>query len=264
MKLFSKKHARFGVRRLGAGTVMLEGESIDLADVALEQELVESRGPTVASQSSVEGVGLTASVVRQLSSFTVEACDADGERQGRGGDPIFVSIRGCGVRVHCKVSDEGDGTYTCTYRTEVSGPYKIIVSIYGEALPGSPFTMMATTPSPVAEQCILRGESLTRAVARVPQTIECEFRDASGNVAHAEELNVYVVRHDEAAAARARGIVRGSRGGTDDAEYVAMLAQQKAAMAVGAAGGAALEGGGGNAIQQGGMGGAALGVRLGG
>ena len=65
------------------------------SDAAAEQLVKAVRGPTAASCSRLEGAGLTASVVRQPTSFIVEACSAEGEAQESGGDPIFVSIRGC-------------------------------------------------------------------------------------------------------------------------------------------------------------------------
>lgn len=147
---------------------------------------------TVAAQSRVHGKGLSEATVRQQASFTIEAHDAYSQQRMSGGDPFFVMIRGCGVRVRSKVHDEGDGTYTVTFKTELSGRYAIVVSLIGESLPGSPFMCHAQTPTPVAGLCLVRGPALNTAVAREPQKFEVQFRDGMGSIAHAEELDVYV------------------------------------------------------------------------
>ena len=67
--------------------------------VEVEETLVETRRATATDKCVVEGLGLRASVVRQPTSFTIVAYDENGDQQEDGGDPMFVSIRGCGVCV---------------------------------------------------------------------------------------------------------------------------------------------------------------------
>jgi hypothetical protein len=78
------------------------------------------------------------------------------------------------------------------YKPSLSGRYKIHVTLDGEPVADSPYTMHAGTPTPVAPLCILRGAGLTNATARKEEVFEVSFRDASGHVAHATELDVYV------------------------------------------------------------------------
>lgn len=79
-------------------------------------------------------------------------------------------------------------------QSQVSGRYTIVISLHGEQLPCSPALCFARTPTADAASCVLSGDALHSAVARVQQTFEIGFRDTEGRVAHAEELDVHVVR----------------------------------------------------------------------
>ena len=63
--------------------------------------------------------------------------------------------------------------------------YTISISLLGEPLPGSPFICHASTPTPSAPLCVLRGAALHSATARKEETFEVKFVDATGEVAHA-------------------------------------------------------------------------------
>ena len=164
------------------------------AETQLQQGEAESShlGKTVASQCKCLGGGLESVIVRQPASFTIEACDGQGERRDEGGEPFAITIRACGLRMHAKMEDHGNGLYTVGFKAESSGRFLIGVALRGEQLPGSPFTCVARAAVPVAMQCVLSGSSLTRAVARVVQSFDITFRDVAGQVAHAEDLDVYV------------------------------------------------------------------------
>lgn len=152
----------------------------------------KKRAQTSASKCKIDGDGLRTATVRQMAAFTITACNEEGEQCSEGGDTFFVSLRGAG-RTRAKIVDNEDGTYSVEYKPNVSGSYALSISLFGEALPGSPFKIEAATPGPVAANCELRGDALTRATARASHTFEVRFRDAWGHVAHAEELDVYVV-----------------------------------------------------------------------
>ena len=117
---------------------------------------------------------------------------ASGEPVKGGGDAFFVAIHGRGVRVRAKVTDNSDGTHDVRYLCTESGTYWINISLYGEGLPGSPFMINAGTPTPLAQFCVVSGGSLHQAIARQQQHFEIQFRDAHGNVTHAEDVDVYV------------------------------------------------------------------------
>ena len=143
-----------------------------------DEEDADEGAKTVAARCRVDGDGLSTATVRShdRNSFTIKAYDADGKRKREGGDAFFVNIRSGGVRLRAKVRDHEDGSYTVSYNPEVSGVYKIAVSLLGESLPGSPFECVASTPTPSAELCSLRGDALVRAVSRQQQTFEVVFR----------------------------------------------------------------------------------------
>lgn len=139
-----------------------------------------------------QGDGLHMATVRRAATFTIIACDEQGEKIGHGGDTFFVAIRGAS-RVRARVTDNEDGTYTVEYKPSVSGLYSISVSVFGLPLSGSPFAVSAITPAPDAENCELRGEALRKAVSRHPHQFEVRFRDSLGHAAVAEDLDVFVV-----------------------------------------------------------------------
>jgi len=155
--------------------------------------------PMMASSRhcTASGRNLETAVVREASMFTIFAHDANGKRRSEGGDEFVVTIRNGGVKVRSKVIDNKNGTYTVQFKFEVSGRYTIRISLYGEDLPCSPALCFVRTPIADAARCVLTGESLYAAVARVQQVLEIQFRDSEGQVAHAEELDVHVVRMEQ-------------------------------------------------------------------
>ena len=140
---------------------------------------------TSATLCKVEGAGLSVAMVRQTASLTITAFTEMGSMQNRGGDTFFVAIRGQS-QVRAKVVDNENGTYHVSYKPSVSGSYRISISLFGEPVPGSPFTVNAITPKPEASKCELRGVSLTLAISRASNSFEVRFRDALGQTAHGE------------------------------------------------------------------------------
>ncbi|KOO29218.1 hypothetical protein Ctob_004693 [Chrysochromulina tobinii] len=88
----------------------------EAADLALRKNLHWAIGdrPTVARACHLYGDGLLFAAMGQESSFTIEACAADGIRQPTGGDKFVVVVRaaGQGRRFNGRVIDHGDGSYT--------------------------------------------------------------------------------------------------------------------------------------------------------
>ena len=174
-----------------------------------------------ASTSRCFGDGLSRALLDQDAEFTIEARDSNGVRCVRGGDSFFVSVRSIGTRFRCKVSDNSDGTYSVIYKSTVSGPCEIVVSLLGEALPGSPFSCSVSPPVPHATQCSVHFESSTlkvgasgsastwTAVSHQPFDLQVRFRDVLGNLAHAVELDIYPQRAESIA-----GVSSRSKGGT--------------------------------------------------
>ena len=136
---------------------------------------------TAAVECKVHGPGISMAAVRHPAEFCIEAYDGTGERKQSGGDAFFVAIRGAS-RVRARITDKGDGSYKVEWKPPQSGQYQIAVSFFGLALPGSPFTLTATTPVPYAPHCVAKGAALFNAVARATQSFQVKFKDRLGNV----------------------------------------------------------------------------------
>ena len=147
------------------------------------------RGPpqTVARQCVVEGDGLATAMTRMLTSFTIEARDAEGNRQAAGGDRFKVDVRGTS-QARAKVTDREDGSYLVEYKPSTSGVYSISVTLNGCPLPASPYRVEVLTPAPDPAKCVLTGAALTRARAREVASFDVEFVDALGQIARACSL----------------------------------------------------------------------------
>lgn len=152
--------------------------------------------PTKPEKCLVSGDGLKMGMARQLAVFTIIARTESEGRRTTGGDHFQISVRGAST-VKPRLVDHKNGEYTCEYRPSVSGLYYISVSLAGIQLPDSPFSVHVLTPCADAGKCILHGDGLQRVTARVPSTFLVDFKDALGNVTHAEELDVFVLARDE-------------------------------------------------------------------
>lgn len=123
--------------------------------------------------------------------FEITAFDGKGVRRPYGGDHFSVSVRGASY-VFAKVIDNNDGSYRVEYKPSTSGAYTIAITLAGRSMPGSPFALTVLMPRADASRSTLRGDALKHVVARHPSAFDIEFCDAFGQVAHAEELDIYV------------------------------------------------------------------------
>lgn len=146
---------------------------------------------TCAVECKVGGRGIVEAATRLPAEFIIEAFDHTGHRREEGGDAFFVAIRGAS-RVRARVHDNADGTYRVEWKPAQSGNYAIAVSYFGVALQGSPFKLHATEPIAYAPNCLVRGDALTSAIARLQHSFYVHFKDRLGNQAHAVDLDVYV------------------------------------------------------------------------
>ena len=129
--------------------------------------------------------------MRERTYFNIETVDGSGERVDILFDAqFFVAIRGVS-QVRARVTDNGDGTWTVTWQPPQSGRYTIAVSNFGIPLPGSPYTVLASTPEPCPSKCIVRGEALSSGIAREVNTFMVSFKDKLGVITHAVDLDVF-------------------------------------------------------------------------
>ena len=150
----------------------------------------------LASPDYCRVYGISDHNVNTVARFVVEACVDSGRRKPSGGDAFFIAIRGAS-RVRGRVTDNQDGTYTIAWKPIVSGTYYIAVSLFGNAIAGSPFQLMVHDPGPYAPKCEVKGAALHHITARTNSSFDIRYRDRSGNLAQAVELDVYVMPVDD-------------------------------------------------------------------
>ena len=159
-------------------------------EMELVDEYLESPYTSIL-MSTASGDGLYTAMAKTRASFEITAHDQLGDRRPVGGDPFQVSVRGAAY-VYAKVTDNGDGSYSVEYKPSTSGAYTIAITLHGVPMPGSPFALTVLVPRADASRCVLRGGTLRSIVARTSSCFDVEFADAFGQIAHAEELDVYV------------------------------------------------------------------------
>ena len=127
-----------------------------------------------AAHCVADGRGLHTAIVKQCAQFLITAFDAQGQRRDTGGDAFAVTVHGVRppASLRVKLHDHANGTYTAEFKPEVSGQLVVTVTLDGVHLRGSPFTVAAVTLRPDAANCVLRGDALTSAVARMAMTFE--------------------------------------------------------------------------------------------
>ena len=64
--------------------------------------------------------------------FTVDGKDA-------GDGDLNVVIKGPKGELPCDIKDNGDGTYTCTYKAQIAGRHTITITWSGKGIPKSPY-----------------------------------------------------------------------------------------------------------------------------
>lgn len=150
--------------------------------------LGSSSSSAVDDENAFKVVGLAPKVTIRSNAqfFTIETVNT-----GHSGLHFVIQVSGVS-RPRTAIRDNGDGTYTCEWRPQTSGNYRLMVSHKGNALPGSPFRVLASTPEPCASKCMLRGDALTRATGRATQSFEVAYRDFLAATTHAVELDVFV------------------------------------------------------------------------
>ena len=197
-------------------------------DQAREAEQAEQ--VAVAAKCRCYGDGLHEACAKQHAFFWIEAADCHGRRRERGGDSFFVAIRGPS-QVRARILDRDDGTYVVHWSPNVSGTYSVAISLFGDVLPGAPFTVSVTASLPWPAHCSVSGGALHEAVSNVPQSFMVRFRDRLNCTAAAVDLDVFV----EPVPVRSPRAVSGTAPTAEAAEAAEAAAAADAAAAAAAA-----------------------------
>ncbi|KAL0963601.1 hypothetical protein UPYG_G00308460 [Umbra pygmaea] len=96
------------------------------------------------SRCTIEGEGLVIGQQGQRGEFTLVCRDSAGEKIGRGGEAVLVSVvhkerKDC--RVEATVVDKGDGSYSVSFTPVEPGPYSVWVCVKAQHVKGSPFVL---------------------------------------------------------------------------------------------------------------------------
>jgi len=161
-----------------------------------DDDLSAAAAITSAAKCVIVG-DLEVATTHTLTTFVIETYTRDGEKQTAGGDRFLVTIRGRGEKVRPTVADHGTGRYTVGFKPHTSGKLMISITLGGEAVAASPYTCRVCNLVASAPCCVVRGAALTAAIARQEHSFEVLFKNALGQVAHAEDLDVYIEEEED-------------------------------------------------------------------
>lgn len=175
---------------LAEGSLKGPGDSPDEEEENRAREAPGIRGPIVAANCRLSGNGLNLAALFRDTSFTIDTMEKEGGQTAN----FFVMLRSStqGTRIRTRITDNNDGTYTVTYKPLVSGRINVRIMLNQEDLPGSPTTCLVHDTAPCASQCTVEGAALSEAISRRPEHFFVTFRDPTGQLTHATDLDVFV------------------------------------------------------------------------
>ena len=139
------------------------------------------------SEDSALDLPLKGTVGKVGKGFKVITYDRMSNRCLVGGAPVRVHCNSDKVQTSCM--DKGDGTYTITWHSDMSGSYMLSVTIEGSEVVGSPVPMIMQASSPQVAKFQVFGKGLERAVAGQPATLRIEGQDDFGNLCDIEQIS---------------------------------------------------------------------------
>ena len=124
----------------------------------------------------------------EYSTFKVHSRDRFGNYRQAAGLSLAVDITGP-ENMQGNISDSGDGTYTVTMLTTISGEYQVAVrdvtnltaGAYGASISGSPFTFRTVPTILSARLSTATGDALTSGAAGEDMTFLIQSKDVYGN-----------------------------------------------------------------------------------
>jgi hypothetical protein len=150
--------------------VLLGKEHIAGSPFALLVDTGDAFGP----KCKAKGPGLKAAQQLEAASFVVETFDENAFACPQGGARVDVVATCAADEVHGFVSDNGDGTYSCTYTPNAAGEYKLSVVVNTKHVPGSPFRVKVTHADIDPPSCVASGEALHQAIAKREESFMVE------------------------------------------------------------------------------------------
>jgi len=93
--------------------------------------------------------------------------------------------------VQSHVLDHHDGSYTLSWRSEISGTFPVRVTINHIHISGSPTVLTLAATVPDVSQCVASGDGLNEARAGLPAAIQVMCKDKYGNVAQRSQTMLF-------------------------------------------------------------------------
>ncbi|ELR22773.1 Filamin repeat domain containing protein [Acanthamoeba castellanii str. Neff] len=142
-------------------------------------------GNTEAGKSEAYGPGKEKSVAGQEGEFTIQAVDQFGYNITVGGENFTVTIDPTtpdplAAPVEVMLKDNGDGTYSVSYRGTTATAYTVHARFQGSDIKESPWTMTIDPADIDPAQCTGSG-SFTGGIAGEQLTLEVQAKDTFGN-----------------------------------------------------------------------------------
>ena len=114
-------------------------------------EIGFSEYPVSATESTATVPNGTAGAA---TSITVQAKDGDGNNMTVGGATVVVNVTGANTATP-SVTDEGDGTYTCSYTPTTPGADSVAITLDGTAISGSPYASTVVSVGGVIDPSLI-------------------------------------------------------------------------------------------------------------
>jgi len=129
----------------------------------------------------VSGAGVTGPVTQgEAAPVNIEAFNRLGQRINAGGEPFVVKVTGPNNRVlESPTKDNNDGSYTTSYKPVDYGKHTVEVTLNGQPVANSPYTVNVTAPAgyPHALNCYAEGPGLVGGDTAEPSTFTIHARD---------------------------------------------------------------------------------------
>ena len=138
---------------------------------------------TVGRNCIAAGNGLSGGAAGVAAVVSVRCRDEYNEPATAGGDVVLVTMMpDGGPCTEAHVIDNTDGTYTCSYLpTFASDSCKVLVTVNGTRLVGSPFPAQVVPGRTHARASEVFGHGLTDGVAGTPNYFTIQTKDPFGN-----------------------------------------------------------------------------------
>ena len=136
---------------------------------------------TTLPRSSIAGtVGMGAEMGCGLTLYTA---DIMGNACIEGGADVTGECVGSSAHVETTVVDNGDGTYSIHWNSNMSGTFSAAIKIFDQHVVGSPATFKLKSTTPDFSKSELSGSGLSSAVAGIPNHFRVKFFDQFTNSA---------------------------------------------------------------------------------